>query len=397
MMRTMSLLVLLLALLGSSTLWAQSPGDLRQRLSGLGLDGSSNAALFATGLTRDQGISYRDQARATDEIRIAIQLTPDPANRNHPGDIFVVVFVGDTPHMVTPQGLQPWAGSIDTLQPLQSNVMLTETMNLDVFSGTVGSAGTFPFYVAYRDRTTGDFSYSATATRLQLTTEKAPTESFACNSYGNQTVNIGYRNATGVFTHAPFNASDFSLLTNGEETNDARFAYNWIRKPGEKVNIFAPADGVLIRLRHKAENLPDFPSDDFDLIFLVACDPDAPQKQTMFRFNHITDPRPDIKAAYAFGALGAPEFNPFNEHEERQLPTQNIRVKAGDYLGSTSGTPTAHNFDFQISIDDATVCPFSVLEEPHRSTLLALMGPQGNSPSGPPVAGYPCQGYGARP
>lgn len=225
----------------------------------------------------------------------------------------------------------------------------------------------------------------------------APTQ---CRTVGDRLVTVGRTSADGIFTHAPFDAADLALITNGVETNDPRFAYQWIKNRGASINIYAPADGVLIRLRHKAENLPIFPSDDFDLIFLAACDPARPgERDAIFRFNHITDPRPDIRAVYGFGALPAPDLSvtPGIEHEERQVPTTNIAVKAGELLGSTRGTPTARNFDFAIAIANATVCPFTALSEPHRSALLGLLGPQTRSPSGPPVPGYPCQGYGGAP
>lgn len=220
-----------------------------------------------------------------------------------------------------------------------------------------------------------------------------------CATVGNRMVTVGRTSADGAFTHAPFNAADLGIITNGQETNDPRFAYAWIKNQGSAINVYAPADGVLIRIRHKSENLPIFPSDDFDLIFLVACDPARPaERDTMFRFNHITDPRPDIKAAYGFGSLPAPDLSvtPVIDHEDRQVPTVNIAVKAGELLGTTRGTPFARNFDFAIAINELTVCPFSVLNEPHRALLLGLLGPQSRSPSGPPQAGYPCQGYGGR-
>ena len=227
-------------------------------------------------------------------------------------------------------------------------------------------------------------------------TTTAPPVSATCSAFGGRNVTVGHTSLTDLFTDAPFNAADLSLITNGDETNDRRFSYQWIRG-GRQASLFAPADGVLVRIRHKAENLPDFPSDDYDLFFLVACDPANPvQGDVLVRFNHVTDPRPDI-SAYAFGPLPAPSFNPFEEHEERQVPTTNIQVRAGELLGTTSGTPFANNFDFMISVNNVAVCPFGVLPEPHRSTLLGLLGPLSASPGGPPVLGYPCQGYGGSP
>lgn len=218
-----------------------------------------------------------------------------------------------------------------------------------------------------------------------------------CMAFGGREVTVARTSPVGAFTHAPFNAGDLSLITNGEETNDARFSYQWI-KAGRSVPIYAPADGVLVRIRHKVDNRPPLPTDDFDVFFLVACDPaNHVFGDTLVRFNHVTELRPDIKAAYAFGSLPAPTLDPFEEHEERQVPVTNIAVVAGEQLGTTTGTPFAHNFDFMVSINNRSACPFNVLDEPHRSDLLGLLGPQRNSPFGPPVPGYACQGYGGAP
>jgi hypothetical protein len=216
-----------------------------------------------------------------------------------------------------------------------------------------------------------------------------------CGTVGGRQVAVAARSADGIFTHAPFLASEVAIITNGEETNDPRFAYPWIRNAA--TTIYAPADGVLIRIRHKAPHA-GFAGDDYDLIFLAACDPSrAGASDTLFRFNHITDPRPDLKAAYGYGALPAPDLSvtPTIDYEERQVPVTNIAVRAGEVLGSTTGNN--RNFDFMIAINDVTVCPFTPLAEPHRSALLAMLGPKTASPFGPPQAGYPCRGYGPRP
>jgi hypothetical protein len=200
--------------------------------------------------------------------------------------------------------------------------------------------------------------------------------------------------APELFTHAPFNAADVAIITNGEETNDARFAYIWLKNPTTPMAIYAPADGVLVKIRHKTKNAV-FNSDDYDLFFDLSA-----SCADYFRFNHITAPRTDIKAAYQFGDKCSACFddngNPSGSYEEREVPAVKIAVKAGDLLGYTSGTPNAHDWDFAIQISDKTVCPFSVLAEPYKTTLLNLLGPKSATPSGPPIPGYACTGYGAR-
>ena len=161
---------------------------------------------------------------------------------------------------------------------------------------------------------------------------------------GDRLVSVGRTSATGAFTHAPFDVADVAIITNGVETNDPRFSYAWIKNRGASINVYAPADGVVTKIQHKAPNLPIFPSDEFDLIFLAACDPARPvERDSQFRFNHTTDPRPDLKAAYGFGSLPAPDLSvtPVIDYEERQIPTVNIAVKAGELLGTTRG-PCRH-------------------------------------------------------
>ncbi len=47
---------------------AQGVGDKRVEVAGKRLDNQPSSARFAIGLTRDEGITFRDQARATDAI-----------------------------------------------------------------------------------------------------------------------------------------------------------------------------------------------------------------------------------------------------------------------------------------------------------------------------------------
>jgi hypothetical protein len=215
----------------------------------------------------------------------------------------------------------------------------------------------------------------------------------ACRYLNHPPVEPPFQTAVGEFTHVPFQPADLTLITNGIETNDPRFSYQWIKAQGAEIPIYAPADGVLVRIRHKTFRPGVFESDDYDLFFMISCD-------TLIRFNHITSPREDIAGAYQFGDQPSADIDDDGtviEYDERQIPSTNIRVEAGDIIGYTSGTPQAHDFDFMVSVADQTVCPFSVFDEPARSALLGLLGPKAASPNGPPAPGYQCVGYGAAP
>ena len=198
-------------------------------------------------------------------------------------------------------------------------------------------------------------------------------------------------NSAGLFTASPFKSSDISRITNGNEGNDPRFAYVWVKEPYTKIPLHAPADGVLTAIRHLTAT-KFFPSDDFQLVFNLST-----TCGDYWRFNHVTDPRADIRAAYSYGDKCSSCFddsgNPTARYEEYEKPGTAIKVKAGELIGYTSGTPSANNFDFYIKISEKYVCPMSVLAEPHKSSLLAMLGP---TSSLVPQPGYACVGYGAR-
>lgn len=204
------------------------------------------------------------------------------------------------------------------------------------------------------------------------------------------------KDPSAVFTQPMVRPQDLTRITNGSETNDPRFAYAWVKATYAPVPIYAPADGTLIAIRHLTRTA-FFPSDDYQIVFEVPGGCDA-----SFRFNHVTDPRADIKAAYQFGDQCSSCFDdngqPTARYPEREVPGKAIAVKAGELLGSTSGTPFAHDFDLVIQYQGATLCPMAALPDPHRSALMALLGPGPKSgrPETGPVAGYPCTGYGDR-
>lgn len=388
----------LVVCLSATMVAAQTITDTRQLIgaSRYAAGGTSSAG-FAIGIVRPQDLAFRTNAFSGDTISVSGEVVAEAAHVGKVADVIVVIRVGSNFFMLnSSRQLVPWSGAVASLVPMYKDVSLKAMEEFDLYSGPINAVGDFAFFMGYRLQENGALYYTATPQMLKI--NAAPQPVGQCRSYRDQVVPVWHTTADNIFTAAPFEANDLSIITNGVETNDPRSSYQWIKKQGEKVNIYAPADGVLIRIRHKARNLPEFDSDDYDLIFLTSCDPNKPGNQSIVRFNHITHPRPDLKAAYGYGDLGAPSFKPsFEEHEERQVPLANIVVRAGDYLGSTSGTPVARDFDFMIAVNDVTVCPFSVLAEPHRSRLLALLGPQSATPFGPPSPGYVCTGYGMRP
>lgn len=240
---------------------------------------------------------------------------------------------------------------------------------------------TFDDCVKHYTPITGDQGkVNDTCTNLQNSQPKAQEAAQTC------TPAPAVANAKDAFTALPFDTSNIRLITNGKETNDARFVYPWVKSG--KVNIYAPADGVLFKIRHKVFEVGGLKGNDYDIFFQVDCG-------TAYRFNHITDPRDNIKATYPAGDLASGDYsNGGQDMPERVKPKIAIKVKAGELLGSTSGTPEAQNFDFAVGVASEapksgelkSVCPFNVFSEPNKTKLLALMGPK----NGDPTPGYAC-------
>lgn len=195
--------------------------------------------------------------------------------------------------------------------------------------------------------------------------------------------------AKNAFTDLPFKIDEIKVVTLGKETNDPRFLYPWVNTAKyQKTNIYAPANGKLYMIRHKVYEVDSKKGNDYDIFFAVDC-------KTVYRFNHISNPRDDIKATYPAGDLPSGDYaNGGQDIAERVKPKKAIVVKAGESLGYTVGTPTARNFDFAVGVstskegDKLAVCPFSVFSEPNKSDLMALIGPKA---TGQPQAGYKCE------
>lgn len=194
--------------------------------------------------------------------------------------------------------------------------------------------------------------------------------------------------AKDPFTSLPFNLDELKLITLGKETNDPRFVYPWVNTDkGDKTHIFAPAAGKLYMIRHKVYEIDGKKGNDYDMFFAVDC-------KTVYRFNHITNPREDIKATYPAGDLPSGDYaNGCLDIPERVKSTKLITVKAGEALGYTTGTVVAHNFDFAVGKstskegDKVAVCPLKVFSDANNAKLLAKLGPKA---TGMPQAGYPC-------
>ena len=202
----------------------------------------------------------------------------------------------------------------------------------------------------------------------------------------------------GAFTHTPFDVNDIRIIVNGGDGGgaDPRFAYVTVASPDQRIPLYAPAPMLLVRIRPKdSASVPNrlaMRATDWDLFFVVSCD-------TQIRINHVTEPSQRIRDAWGFPGLFATWWLPDGTQvsaDDRQVPTRAVVFQPGELIGYTQGTLQASNFDYVVAVNDYTVCPWSVFDEPIKTALLGKLGPKPLSPSDGPVPGWPCQGYGGR-
>lgn len=115
-----------------------------------------------------------------------------------------------------------------------------------------------------------------------------------------------------------------TIITPGNSRHRA-----WLNISSGKVAIYAPVDSELVNGVYKdARGVIDY-----DLHFQVSC-------EIWYLINHVTEPVDKIKNAFPKTPQTDTKTNPpFKE---------SIKVKAGELLGYSVGTPLARNFDFGV-------------------------------------------------
>ncbi len=149
-----------------------------------------------------------------------------------------------------------------------------------------------------------------------------------------------------------------TIITPGNSRHRAWLNINTAK--GGKVPVYAPVDSELVGGVYKNAR----GAIDYDLHFQVSC-------EIWYLINHVTDPADQIRAAFP--------ATPRTDTRDNGLLKQVVKVKAGEFIGYTTGTPTAHNFDFgvfdlnhineNLPADEGSVygkeknfiCPFDVL------------------------------------
>jgi hypothetical protein len=115
-----------------------------------------------------------------------------------------------------------------------------------------------------------------------------------------------------------------TIITPGNSRHRA-----WLNISSGKVAIYAPVDSELVNGVYKNAR----GAIDYDLHFQVTC-------EIWYLINHVIEPVDKIKNAFPKTPQTDTRIGPpFKE---------TIKVKAGELLGYTTGTPLARNFDFGV-------------------------------------------------
>lgn len=143
----------------------------------------------------------------------------------------------------------------------------------------------------------------------------------------------------------------------------------------DKVAVYAPVDSELVNGTYKNAK----GAVDYDLRLQVSC-------EIWYAINHLTEPVEKIKKAF-------PD-TPQNDTRTGPPFKEMIKVKAGELLGYTTGTPTAHNFDFGVfdlnhineglpadyginyGMEKNFICPLDVLPEDIKKSYYSKINPR---------------------
>lgn len=148
---------------------------------------------------------------------------------------------------------------------------------------------------------------------------------------------------------------------------DSRYAYIH-NKDAKPVPVIAPADGTLVYIAYKdrSDLGPKLSSPDYDVEFQI-------NTTAKYRINHITKPIAALTAAAATSKpVATGPGKPLTAAQTK--PKTAVKVKAGQTLGTTTGTPGEHNWDFTVFISNQAVCPFTQLPASLQTTWLGLLG-----------------------
>lgn len=111
---------------------------------------TANAA-FGIGVSQNDSCGYADDARVSDEVTVTGVIRPEAGHIGAEVDIYFVDRVNLNFTMRTEEGVfVPWNGRVDDLLPVMRSVVLTESVTVTAFEGTLGIAGDHRMFLGYK-------------------------------------------------------------------------------------------------------------------------------------------------------------------------------------------------------------------------------------------------------
>ncbi len=153
--------------------WA-APSSTPTTLTGTAFKGqadpvASSAASFAIGLTLNHGGAYTTTASVSQDVRIIGFITPEPQHVGQLVDIFVVdrVNLGSFLNKNQDGVWLLWNGRVADLVPWREDVLLTNNLQVDIFTGRIGTPGDHRIFLGYMPAD-GTLRYTPIALRLNF-------------------------------------------------------------------------------------------------------------------------------------------------------------------------------------------------------------------------------------
>ncbi len=144
---------------------------------------AASSSTFGVGITKDNGATYVSSASVSETVQIRSQVKPEAANVGQVGDIFLVDrVINDSGghisfHMQDQSGAwPPWNGTVSLLVPRVDNRTLDATMDITLFSGTLGTSGNHRIFIGYMSNSDNILRYHTSGLPLTITAAQTPSQ-----------------------------------------------------------------------------------------------------------------------------------------------------------------------------------------------------------------------------
>jgi hypothetical protein len=172
-MEILRLTKILIALVTSAVLSsaATAQGSSITELGGMRAPSAGNSstvtsASFAIGVTTDNGLTWRQNATPTEELRIVGKVRPVAAQIGQAADIFLLARDGAVILMRRTDGaFEQWSGQLSELVPFRQQAILAADTEVNLYTGQLGVSGQFELFLGYRGAD-GVLHYSPSPLRL---------------------------------------------------------------------------------------------------------------------------------------------------------------------------------------------------------------------------------------